>query len=35
MLTLFRLTGFADVPSDFDRKAAETLEAFPPDGDGR
>jgi ABC-type phosphate/phosphonate transport system substrate-binding protein len=30
LLTLFRLTGFEDVPDDFDRVLADTRKAYPP-----
>jgi ABC-type phosphate/phosphonate transport system substrate-binding protein len=30
LLTLFRLTGFQDVPDDFDRVLADTRKAYPP-----
>jgi ABC-type phosphate/phosphonate transport system substrate-binding protein len=30
LLTLFRLTGFETIPSDFDRVLAETRKAYPP-----
>lgn len=33
LLTLFRLTGFEPVPTDFERVLAETRKAYPPPGD--
>src|SRR5262249_48740774 len=35
LLTLFRLTGFEEVPGDFDRVLAETRKGHPPDVGGK
>jgi ABC-type phosphate/phosphonate transport system substrate-binding protein len=35
MLTMFRLTGFEDVPRDFDEVLEQTLKEFPPEAGGK